>query len=109
MNDKIDKWLCENFKNEDGDVTIGNILLICGTALFVAIVVCYFICAIVFMVGWIVHSVCVRGDSIFSSRDVALIDGLIGVITLLSMGIIVYVSNKVFSYKVTTCRHKGGD
>ena len=109
MNEKIDKWLCENFKNDDDDVTIGNILKICGVSLFVVIVVLYFICVVVFMVGWSVHGVCVRGDGLFFNRDIALIDGLIGVLTLLSMVIIVYASNEILSYKVTTCKRKGGD
>ena len=106
MNDKVDKWLCENFKNDDGDVTIGNILLMCGILLFVVAIVGYFVCAIVFITGWIVHGFYVYGSSQITRDDLALIDGLIGAVTWCSIVIIVYVSDKVLSYKVTSCKRK---
>lgn len=109
MNDKIDKWLCENFKNKDSDVTVGSILSHCAIALFVIFVVCFFVVGLAVMIGWTARGIYLYGFAHNFTYDVLLIDGFVGAAIFVFGLICCYVLDVVLNYKVTTCRRKDGD
>lgn len=109
MNDKMNKWLCENFKNDTGDVTVGGILLICSTVGFVLLVL---LATLIYALGFtgfiaqVVYIGIINNGGFDTNRSVCLSDFIIGFVVLCVFVFTVYILNFVLRYKVTSCERE---
>jgi hypothetical protein len=109
MNDKMNKWLCENFKNGEGDVTIGSILRVClmvGVVLFVMLAVLIGALGLTGFVAQGIYMDIINNEDFDINRSMCLSDIMTGFVILCVFVFIVYILNLVLEYKVTSCKRE---
>lgn len=103
MNEKTNKFLCENYvTNDDNDITLGSfiaqslvILCVVGIALVVLI-------GAITIVGILIH-VCFNGGEWILVEDASSMIFLYGLITTVATIVICCVLSKIFSIKLAHC------